>query len=540
MNSAELLVKCLESEGCKIVFGLPGEETIEILEALRGSSIRFFLTRHEATASFAADAFGRMTLKPGVCLSTLGPGATNLATGVADAFLDRAPMLAITGQRQSYKLGMQRHQLIDLEDFFKPITKWTSMLSSGDFVPEKVRKAYTAAKTMPMGPVHLDFPVDIQSQETKKKPLPRETKWIVKEPINPKKLREVAEKIRSADFPVAVTGLGCVRRGHHESLRSFAEAYGIPVVTTPLSKGILPAGHELSFGTISPLCSKVTLELIQRSDLIVTVGYDFIEVDVKLWIKKGAEVVHIDYLPADVDESYNASVEILGNIDVVLDALTKLSSGNKKSHALEDYKRRITADLTQGEDSGEFPLKPQRLIKDMREAVDKDAIVCVDTGAVKYLMTRYWRVYAKRTFFLSNGLAAMGFAVPAAIAGKIVFPERQVLAVVGDGALQMSFSDLPTIAENRLDVTIVAFDNSGYGIVAAKQEARGKAIFGTTYSNPDFCKIAEASGLKAYEVKSAGDVASAIEEALSDGAPSLVRVPVQRTEVEILKQLKER
>lgn len=538
MHSAELLVKCLESEGCKIVFGLPGEETIEILEALRNSSIRFFLTRHEATASFAADAFGRMTLKPGVCLSTLGPGATNLATGVADAFLDRAPMLAITGQTQSYKLGMQRHQLIDLEEFFRPITKWTAVLSSGDSIPEKIRKAYTVAKSMPMGPVHLDFPVDVQSQTTQKQPLAKETKWIVKEPISPKRLKEVAEKIQRADFPVIVTGLSCVRRGHHESLRRFAEAYGIPVVTTPLSKGVLPAGHELSFGAISPLCSKVTLELIQRSDLILTVGYDFIEVDVKLWIKKGAEVVHIDYLPADVDESYSASVEVLGNIGVILDALTKLSKGRRRSQLLEEYKRKISDDLSRGEDSKEFPLKPQRLIKDLRDATEKDAIVCVDTGAVKYLMTRYWRVHAKRTFFLSNGLAAMGFGIPAAITGKIVFPSRQVLAVVGDGALQMSLADLPTIEENKLDVTIVVFDNCGYGIVAAKQEVSGRAVFGTAYSNPDFCKIAEASGLKAYEVKSTSEAASAIEQALGDGAPSLVRVPVQRTEVEILKQLR--
>jgi acetolactate synthase-1/2/3 large subunit len=538
MKGAELLVKCLENEGCRIVFGLPGEETIEILEALRNSSIRFFLTRHEATASFAADAYGRMTLKPGVCLSTLGPGATNLATGVADAFLDRAPMVAITGQTQSYKLGMQRHQLIDVKEFFRPITKWTALLGSGDAIPEKVRKAYTVAKSIPMGPVHLDFPVDVQAMETAKTPLPREKKWIVREPILGEKLRLVAEKINNAEFPVVVTGLSCVRRGHHEALRRFAEAYGLPVVTTPLSKGVLPAGHELSFGVISPLCPRVTLELIQRSDLIITVGYDFIEVDVKLWIKRNAEIIHIDYLPADVDESYNASIEVLGNIGAVLDALTKLAGGRKKSRELADYKRKITRELTRGEDSEAFPVKPQRLIKDLRMATEKNAIICVDTGALKYLMTRYWRVYAKRTFFLSNGLAAMGFAVPAAIAGKLIFPGRQVLAIVGDGGLQMSLSDLPTIAENGLDVTIVVFDNSGYGIVAAKQVTEGKEVFGTTYANPDFCRIAEAGGIKAYRVESAGELTATLQEALNDGTASLVHVPVQRTEVEIMRQSK--
>lgn len=536
MKGAELLVRCLENEGCRIVFGLPGEETIDILEALRDSSIRFFLTRHEATASFAADAYGRMTLKPGVCLSTLGPGATNLATGVADAFLDRAPMVAITGQTQSHKLGMQRHQLIDVKEFFRPITKWTALLGSGDAVPEKVRKAYTVAKSIPMGPVHLDFPADVQAMETAKQPLPREKKWIVREPILGEKLRLVAEKINTAEFPVVVTGLSCVRRGHHGSLRRFAEAYGLPVVTTPLSKGVLPAGHELSFGVVSPLCPRVTLELIQRSDLIITVGYDFIEVDVKLWIKRDAEIIHIDYLPADVDESYNASIEVLGNIGSVLDALTRLAGGRRKSRELAEYKRRITRELTRGEDSEAFPVKPQRLIKDLRMATEKNAVICVDTGALKYLMTRYWRVYAKRTFFLSNGLAAMGFAVPAAIAGKLVFPGRQVLAVVGDGGLQMSLSDLPTIVENNLDVTIVVFDNSGYGIVAAKQAVEGKEVFGTTYVNPDFCRIAEAGGIKAYRVESARELTATLQEALSDGAASLVHVPVQRTEVEIMRQ----
>ncbi len=539
MNGAQLLVKCLENEGCKIVFGLPGEETIEILDAIRDSSIKFFLTRHESTASFAADAHGRMTLKPGVCLSTLGPGATNLATGVADAYLDRAPMVAITGQTQSHKLGMQRHQLIDAKEFFKPITKWSALLGNSNVIPEKVRKSYRVAKSIPMGPVHLEFPVDVQSQGTDKTPLPQVKKWIVREPILGEKLRVVAEKIRQAEFPVVVTGLSCVRRGHHKSLQRFAEAYHLPVVTTPLSKGVLPAGHELSFGVVSPLCPRVTLELIKRSDLIITVGYDFIEVDVKFWMKEGAEIIHIDYLPADVDESYNASIEVLGNIGSVLDALTNLAAGRRSRPELEEYKKRITEELTQGEDSEEFPLKPQRLIKELRGVTEKDAIVCVDTGAMKYLMTRYWRVYAKRTFFLSNGLAAMGFSIPASIAGKLIFPERQVVAVIGDGGFQMSYSDLPTIAENRLDITIVIFDNSGYGIIAAKQEMRGKELFGTSFQNPDFCKIAEASGLRAYTVEGSGEITSILEEALHDGGPSVVRVPVQRSETEIMRQGKE-
>jgi acetolactate synthase-1/2/3 large subunit len=536
MKGAELLIRCLENEGCKVVFGLPGEETIEILDALRDSSIRFFLTRHESTASFAADAYGRMTLKPGVCLSTLGPGATNLATGVADAYLDRAPVVAITGQTQSNKLGMQRHQLIDAREFFKPITKWSALLGSSNAIPEKVRKAYRVAKSIPMGPVHLEFPVDVQTQETNKQPLPQVKKWIVKEPILGEKLRVVADKIKQAEFPVVITGLSCVRRGHHESLQSFAEAYSLPVITTPLSKGVLPAGHELSFGVVSPLCSQVTLNLIKRSDLIITVGYDFIEMDVKFWMKEGAEVIHIDYLPADVDESYNAGIEVLGNIGSVLDALTRLAGKKKSRPELINYKKQITKELTRGENSQDFPLKPQRLIKELRRVSEKNAIFCVDTGALKYLMTRYWRVYAKGTFFLSNGLAAMGFSIPAAIAGKLIYPEQQVVAVVGDGGFQMSCSDLPTIAENKLDITIVIFNNSGYGIVAAKQKAQGKEVFGTTYDNPDFCKIAEACGLKAYNVEGTEEVASVLEQALEDGAPSLVHVPVQRSEGDILKQ----
>ncbi len=538
MNSAKLFVKCLESEGCRIIFGLPGEETLEIMEAIKDSSIRFFLTRHEATASFAANAYGRMTLKPGVCLSTLGPGAVNLAIGVADAYLDRAPMLAVTGQTESFKLGMQRHQLINLEEFFRPITKWSTVLVNGDAVPEKVRKAYRTAKTIPMGPVHLDFPTDVQSQETNKRPLPGETKWIVREPMDPKKLKDVAAKIESARFPVVVTGLSCVRRGHHAALQKFAEAYNLPVVTTPLSKGVLPAGHELSFGVISPLCSKVTLELLGSSDLILTAGYDFIEVDTDFWLRRSIEVIHIDYIPADVDESYNASVEILGNIGVILDALIKLSKGRKKSGLLNEYKQRLTQNLSQGSDSDAFPVKPQRLIHDLRSASEKNAIICVDTGAVKYLMTRYWRVYAKRTFFLTNGLASMGFAVPAAIAGKLVFPERQVFAVVGDGGFQMSLSDLKTIVQNNLDISIILFDNSGYGILAAKQEISGKQVFGTTFENPDFCKIAEAAGMRAYPVQRAGEIIPAIQEALGDGKASLIHVPVERSEVEIMKALK--
>lgn len=533
MKGAELFISCLENEGCKIIFGLPGEETLEILEAVKDSSIRFFLTRHEATASFAANAYGRMTMQPGVCLSTLGPGAVNLAIGVADAYLDRAPLLAVTGQTESSKLGMRRHQLIDLQEFFRPITKWTAALLNGDSIPEKVRKAFRVAKTVPMGPTHLDFPVDVQSQETSKSPLPRETKWIVKEPIDPQMLKEVAKKIDMAGFPVIVTGLSCVRRGHHESLRKFAEAYDIPVVTTPLSRGVLLSGHKLDFGTISPLCSRVVIELLRKADLIIAVGYDFIEVDTSRWLKPGTEVIHIDYIPADVDESYHASIEVLGNIGVVLDALTKLAKRRKKM-PLAEYRERLARDMSEGESSNVFPVKPQRLIRDLRDACDKNAVVCVDTGAVKYLMTRYWKIYARRTFFLSNGLASMGFAVPAAIAGKIVFPERQVLAVVGDGGLQMSLSDFKTISENNLDITIVVFDNSGYGILAAKQQDLNVDIFGTRFGNPDFCKIAEASGIKAYSVQKANDVLPTIQEALTDGRASLVHVPVERDEARLM------
>lgn len=536
MKGAELLVKCLEEEGCEIIFGLPGEETLEMMEAIRSSSIPFFLVRHEATASFAANAYGRMTLKPGVCLSTLGPGAMNLAIGVADAFLDRSPMVAITGQTQSYKLGMQRHQLIDLEEFFRPITKWTTHLINADAIPEKIRKGYRTAKTVPMGPVHFDFPIDVQAQETGKLPLPKETKWIVKEPIDPRGLKEVAAKIERANFPVIVTGLSCVRRGHHLSLQKFAETYGLPVVATPLSKGVLPAGHELSFGVISPLCSRITLDLIEQSDLIITVGYDFMEVDTSLWLKgREVEIIHIDYVPADVDESYNAGTEILGNIGVVLDALTKLSKGRKRSGLLREYRQKLTQDHSYGWDSDEFPVKPQRLIKDLRDSTERNAIVCVDTGAVKYLMTRYWRVYAKRTLFLSNGLASMGFAIPAAIAGKIIFPDRQVIAVVGDGGFQMSLSDLRTIVENELDITIVLFDNFGYGIISASQEIGGKEIFGSTFTNPDFSKIAEAAGIKAYSIKKARDITPVLRDALNDNGASLVHVPVERSEVGIME-----
>ncbi len=538
MNGAELFVRCLENEGCKVVFGLPGEEVLELLEAIKDSSIRFFLTRHEATASFAADAYGRMTLKPGVCLSTLGPGAVNLSIGVADAFLDRAPMIAVTGQTEGYKLGMQRHQMIDQGEFYRPITKLSMMLANSGIIPEKVRKAYRVAKTVPMGPVHLDFPADVQLQETDKSPMSGSTRWIVKEPIIPKGLKEVAAKIERAKFPVVVTGLSCVRRGHHESLRRFAEAYGLPVVATPLSKGVLPAGHEHSFGVVSPLCSRVTLDLLDRSDLVITVGYDFIEMNTMLWLKgPQVEVIHIDYIPADVDAYYNVSTEILGNIGVVLDALAGLSKGPRKSNRgqLARYKQELKNDLSAGSDSDIFPVRPQRLIKDLRQVTQKNAIVCVDTGAVKYLMTRYWRVYAKRTFFLSNGLASMGFAIPASIAGKLVFPGRQVLAVVGDGAFSMSLSDLKTITENDLDITIVLFDNSGYGIVSASQEAAGKSVFATTLANPDFCAIAEAAGMKSYDVTRTGDITDALKEAFDDGRASLVRVQVAREEVRILK-----
>jgi|TARA_B100001971_G_C18247966_1_gene575818 acetolactate synthase-1/2/3 large subunit len=538
MNSAELLVKCLENEGCKVIFGLPGEETIEILEALHSSSIDFFLTRHESTASFAANAYGRMTLKPGVCLSTLGPGATNLATGVADAYLDRAPLLAITGQTQSSNLGMLRHQLINLPEFFKPITKWTAVLGNGDVIPEKIRKAYTVAKSIPMGPVHLDFPVDIQSQKTIKNPLPKEKTWIVQEPIIVEKLRLVADKINQAEFPVMITGLGCVRRGEYESVRIFAENYSLPVITTPLSKGILPSTHELSFGVIAPLCARTTLNLIQQSDLIITVGYDFQEVDVKMWVKKGAEIIHIDNLPADVDEAYNPCFEVLGNIGAILNALSKLAIKRINVGEIVNYKQMITRELFNKIESEEFPVNPQQLIKDLRNATDDNAVICVDTGALKYLMTRYWNVHAKRTLFLSIGLASMGFAIPAAIAGSIVFPKKQIVAVIGDGGLQMSLSDLPTIVEKKIDMTIVVFDNSSFGIVAAKQNIAGKKIFGTTLHNPDFCKIAEASGLKAFDITKTGDVYPTLKEALNNGVPSLVHIPVQRTEVEIMRQSK--
>lgn len=526
LNTAELLVKCLENEGVEYIFGLPGEENLDVLEALKNSSIKFITTRHEQGAAFMADVYGRLTGKAGVCLSTLGPGATNLMTGVADANLDGAPLVAITGQVGTDRMHIESHQYLDLVAMFAPVTKWNKQIVRPGITPEVVRRAFKTAQSEKPGAVHIDLPENIAAMAANGSPLPLDSQEKVY--ASYRTLNMAAAVISKAKNPLILAGNGAIRANASEALTEFATALNIPVANTFMGKGVIPYTHPLALWAVGLQQRDLISCAFDRSDLIIAVGYDLIEYSPKKWNPDGKlPIIHIGMTPAEIDSSYAPVVEVVGDItDSLIDILKRADRQNKPTPVTAGLKTEIRADYeTYANDTG-FPIKPQKLIYDLRQVMGPEDITICDVGAHKMWMARQYHSDCPNTCIISNGFAAMGIAIPGAIAAKLVHPDKRIVAVTGDGGFMMNCQELETALRVGTPFVTLIFNDGGYGLIEWKQFNH----FGTSsfikFGNPDFVKFAESMGLKGYRVESAGDLIPMLEDAFRQEVPTVIDVPV--------------
>jgi acetolactate synthase-1/2/3 large subunit len=524
MKASELIVKCLANEGVGYVFGIPGEENMDVVDALVGSSIQFVTTRHEQAAAFMADVYGRLTGQAGVCLATLGPGATNLLTGVADANLDRAPLVALTGQAGSDRMHKESHQFVDVVSLFRPVTKWNTSLRIPEMIPEAIRKAFKLAQTEKPGATHVEIPEDIATAEIDAVPL------LVQSPHPGPALEDQIERaanlLSQARRPIIMAGNGAVRARAGEALVEFAEKLNIPVATTFMGKGMISDRHPLAHGAIGLQAPDHINRAFVRADLVITVGYDLVEFAPSLWNPAHDKtIIHIDSSSAEVDAAYIVGVGVVGGLSTSLRELARIC-GPRPEMSFLTVREKLQEELEQHRDDPSFPLKPQRIISDLRGALKDEDIVISDVGAHKVWLARLFPCYQPNTCIISNGFAAMGIAVPGAIAAKLVYPNRRVVAVTGDGGFLMNSQELETAVRLGTGFVTLVLNDRTYGLIKWKQINRFARPAFTDFGNPDFVKYAESFGAQAWRVQAAGELLPALQAALESGKVTVIDCPV--------------
>jgi acetolactate synthase-1/2/3 large subunit len=527
-TAAKLLVKCLENEGVEYIFGIPGEENIDVMDALLDSPIKFVTTHHEQGAAFMADVYGRLTGRAGVCMSTLGPGATNLITGVADANMDRAPVVAIAGQGATTRLHKESHQILDLVTMFQPITKYAAQIREPQIVPEIVRKAFKVAQTEKPGASFIDFPENIAEMPVEGQPIKVQSAYTSVTPDA--KIAQAAKVISEAKFPVILAGNGVIRQGAAESLISFAEMLRIPVANTFMAKGVIPFSNPLSLGTIGLKATDLPWFAFEKADVVICVGYDMVEYHPDVWNPKGDKIiVHIDALPAEVDGRYILAVGVLGDIGTSLRSLA-LTAKAQKSAPFKAVRDALVADRSEHAQDTGFPIKPQKIVWDLREVLAPDDIVISDVGAHKMWMSRMYRAERPNTCIISNGFAAMGIAVPGALAAKLAYPQRKVVAVTGDAGFMMNSQEIETALRMDTPFVVLIWNDSEYGLITWHQLRHFGRASHITFKNPDFMKYAESFGAKGYRLESAADLVPTLNKAFADNTVVIIDCPVDYSE----------
>ena len=529
MKAAELFVKCLENEEVERIYGIPGEENIDVMDALLDSKIQFVTTRHEQGAAFMADVYGRLTGRAGVCLATLGPGATNLITGVADANMDLAPIVAIAGQGSTKRLHKESHQILDLVNLFDPISKYSTQIREGEIIPEIVRKAFKVAQTEKPGCSFIDFPENIAGEEVvDKEPL------LVQSPVTPTPpepmMDEAAKIISNARFPMVMAGNGVIRADAEEQLVSFAEKLNIPVATTFMAKGAIPFSHNLSLGAVGLQASDYISCGFSRADVVICVGYDIVEYHPHLWHKdKDIKIIHINALPAEVDEHYIVEVGVIGDIGQALNGIAERADA-KDEYLAANLRQTIVDEMAAHADDSGFPIKPQKILWDLRQVLNPEDVVISDVGAHKMWMARMYQEEVSNTCIISNGFASMGIAVPGALAAKFVFPERIVVAVTGDAGFMMNSQEIETALRHGLAFVILIWTDSEYGLIKWHQLRHFGRPSNISFNNPDFVKYAESFGAKGYRIESSGDLLPTLKKAIADNTVVIIDCPVDYSE----------
>ncbi len=530
LNTAELLVRCLENEGVRYIFGLPGEENLAVLKALTNSSIQFITTRHEQGAAFMADVYGRLTGKAGVCLSTLGPGATNLMTGVADANLDGAPLVAITGQVGTDRMHIESHQYLDLVAMFEPVTKWNAQIVRPSITPELVRRAFKLAQTEKPGAVHIDLPENIAAMPVVGQPLTKDKQE--KSYASYQSLNEAAALISRANNPLILVGNGALRAHAAAALTEFATRLQIPVTNTFMGKGVIPYTHPLALWTTGLQQRDLITCAFEETDLVIAVGYDLIEYSPKKWNPDGkTPIIHIGASHAEIDSSYIPQVEVVGDISDSLMEIVRRSDrqGKPTPHACS-LRAEIRDDYEQYAVDESYPIKPQKLVYDLRQVMGPDDILISDVGAHKMWIARHYHCDRPNTCIISNGFAAMGIAIPGALAAKLVYPDRKVVAATGDGGFMMNCQELETALRVGTAFVTIIFHDGGYGLIEWKQHNHYNESAFIKFSNPDFVKFAESMGLKGYRIESAKQLIPTLKEALAQDVPAVIDCPVDYSE----------
>jgi acetolactate synthase-1/2/3 large subunit len=530
MRVAELLVKCLEQEGVKYIFGIPGEENLDIMDALLGSSIEFIVTRHETSAAFMAGTYGRLTGKPGVCLATLGPGATNLLTGVANANMDLNPLIAITGQAGLDRQHKISHQYYDLVSIYKPATKWNAQIKTGEIVPEVVRKAFQVATKEKPGATHIDLPEDIAGMEIEASPLA-----IINHSLSEagdQVIQEAAKIIEQAQQPLILAGNGITRGNASDSLHTLVGKTNIPVVHSFMGKGALSWKNELSLLTAGLGGKDYITCGFKQSDLIIAIGFDIAEYPPENWNPDGATpILHIDTEEAEIDANYPVKLNVIGDINENLKKLHQtLSPIERDNNWVANVRKKALDELEQFKEDESFPIKPQKIISDLRSVLNEEDIVISDVGAHKMWMARMYHTYQPNTCLISNGLASMGVAVPGAIAAKMVHPNRNVIAVCGDGSFLMTSAELETAKRLNLPIVILLWRDEGYGLIEWHQQKKFKRSSHIKFGNPDFIQLAKSYGFEAMQIQKGEELKPTLEKAIAMKKPVLIDCPVDYSE----------
>ena len=528
MKAAQLFVKCLENEGVEYIFGIPGEENIDVMDALLDSPITFVTTHHEQGAAFMADVYGRLTGRAGVCMSTLGPGATNLITGVADANMDRAPIVAIAGQGATTRLHKESHQILDLVNMFKPITKYAAQILDPSIVPEIVRKAFKVAQTEKPGGAFIDFPENVAEMPVEGKPIQVQTAYTPEAPQH--KIEQIIALLDAAKMPVILAGNGVVRQGAADALVTFAEMLRIPVANTFMAKGVMPFTHALSLGTIGLKATDLPWYAFERADVVICIGYDMVEYHPEVWNPNADKtIIHIDALPAEVDAHYIVASGALGDIPTTLRGIA-LRAKPQAVTPFQPLRKALMADRAEYANDTGFPVKPQKIVWDLREVLAPEDIVISDVGAHKMWISRMYRAERPNTCIVSNGFAAMGIAVPGALAAKLAYPDRKVVAVTGDAGFMMNSQEIETALRMKTPFVVLIWNDSEYGLITWHQLRHFGRASHITFKNPDFVKYAESFGAKGYRVERAEDLVPTLKQALLDDTVVIIDCPVDYAE----------
>ena len=528
-KASDLFIECLEAEGCEYVFGIPGEENLDFLDSLsRSKKIKLVLTRHEQGAGFMASVYGRLTGKTGVCVSTLGPGATNFTTAAAYAQLGGMPMMMITGQKPVKKSKQGRFQILDVVEMMKPITKYAVTLVAGDNIPSRVREAYRLAEQEKPGAVHIELPEDVAEEKTDARPIP---KSAVRRPVpEVKSIIHALEKLHAAKSPIIIIGAGGNRKMTSKMLTQFIDKTGIPFVTTQLGKGVVDERHPLFMGCAALSAGDYVHRAIEAADLILNIGHDVIEKPPFFMKPGGAEVIHISYNTAEVDPVYFPQIEVIGDIG---NAIWEIKNGAKNSAEADwDFTRMMAvrehhdANIVKGSDDGRFPCYPQHVVKKVREALPDDGMICLDNGVYKIWFARNYRAHQPNTVLLDNALATMGAGLPSAMAAHMVHPDRKVLAICGDGGFMMNSQELETAVREKMNIAVLILNDNSFGMIRWKQANMGFDDWGLQYGNPDFVKYVEAYGGIGHRVDSAEALPGILNTALSTPGVHLIDCPV--------------